>query len=196
MASHILFDNIFNDTHSELSSLQQQIEEFQTTYQSDIKTITSTNNQIELYSDNQEELDELVILDDFILDEPAQFKKLQTIVCCKKKCLQNLIFHEHAITNYQNFQNLNNNQKDMFLLGIISATIRQETTTDNQKRSKLASKYIFEGIEICNDAFLLIYGIGEKYWKNIRNHFMQYGINPRIHKLVGKISNFTILFET
>ncbi|CAG8435098.1 3052_t:CDS:2 [Scutellospora calospora] len=236
-STHILFDNIFNNTHSELVSLQQQIEEFQITYQSNIETPTS-NNQIEQYSYNQEELDESIDLDKSSLNEPilnneqinkfkqiylknkidnvennddnliqkikkkldkkdeeAQYKKLQTILCCNKKCLQNLVFHEHAITNYQKFQNLNNNQKDMFLLGIISTTIRQETTTKDQKRNKLASKYVFEGIEICNEAFLIIYGIGEKYWRNIRSHFIQYGISPRIHKLTGKISNFAISFE-
>ncbi|CAG8568071.1 8045_t:CDS:2 [Gigaspora margarita] len=65
-----------------------------------------------------------------------------------------------------------------------------------QKRSKLASKYIFEGTEICNEAFLTIYGIREKYWRNIRSHFIQYGISSRIHKLTEKNSNHAISFET
>ena len=32
---------------------------------------------------------------------------------------------------------------------------------------KIASNYVFEGIKICNKAFLIIYGIGKKYWNNI-----------------------------
>ncbi|CAG8532445.1 19869_t:CDS:1, partial [Racocetra persica] len=83
----------------------------------------------------------------------------------------------------------------MFLLGILSATARQEITTIGQKRNKLASKYIFEGIEICNNTFLTIYGIGEKYWRNIRNHFIKHEISPRIYKLTNKNSNFAISFE-
>ncbi|PKK56702.1 hypothetical protein RhiirC2_799470 [Rhizophagus irregularis] len=128
-------------------------------------------------------------------DIEAQTKKLQTINCCSKMCLQNLIFQDNALITYQKFQNLNNNQKDMFLFGIITATARNETTTKGQKRFKLSSEYIFEGIKICNLAFLIIYGIGEKYWRNIRNHFMQHGISPRIHKAIGKVSNFALSFE-
>ena len=76
------------------------------------------------------------------------------------------VFHENAVINYQKFQNLNNNQKDMFLLGIISATAQNEITTTGQKCSKLANDYMFEGIKICNVVFLTIYGIGEKkYWR-------------------------------
>jgi len=243
-STNILFDDIFDNTHSELS-LQQQIEEFQITYQSNVE-ITSINNQIEQDSYNQEEFNEFdisssSILDESILeestlnesvltneqidkfkkiyskdkiediednnnsiqnikknldkkDEEAQYKKLQTIICCNEKCL-NLISHEHAIANYQKFQNLSNNQKDMFLLGILSATTRKAITTDGQKRNRLDNNYIFEGIKICNEAFLIIYGIGEKYWKNIRSHFIEQGINSRIHKLTGKTSNFAISFE-
>ncbi|PKY53653.1 hypothetical protein RhiirA4_547753 [Rhizophagus irregularis] len=84
---------------------------------------------------------------------------------------------------------------NMFLFGIITATARSKTTTKGQKRFKLSSEYIFEGIKICNLAFLIIYGIGEKYWRNIRNHFMQHGISPRIHKATGKVSNFALSFE-
>ena len=80
-------------------------------------------------------------------------------------------------------------------MGIISATARNEITTTGQKRSKLANNYVFEGIKICNVAFLTIYGIGEKYWDNVRAHFIEQGINPRIHKAVGKVSNFAISFE-
>ena len=84
----------------------------------------------------------------------------------------------------------------MFLLGILSATTRKATTKEGQERNRLANKYFFEGVEICKEAFLIIYGIGEKYWKNIRSHFIEHGISPRIHKLTGKTSNFAISFET
>ncbi|CAG8827643.1 30240_t:CDS:2, partial [Gigaspora margarita] len=228
---------IFINTHPELSSLHQQMEELQIIYQSNDEVIS--NNSIEQYFYNQEELDESIITDESNINEPilndeqinkfkniyfknkiedaennnkesiqkvkkklnkkdeeAQYKKLQTTICCNEKCLQNLIFYEHAILNYKKFQNLNNNEKDLFLFGILSATARQETTVKGQKLSRLASKYIFEGIEICSDAFLIIYGIGEKYWRNIRTHFIQQGISSRIHKLTNKISNFAIPFET
>ncbi|GES84677.1 hypothetical protein GLOIN_2v1777628 [Rhizophagus clarus] len=50
-------------------------------------------------------------------------------------------------------------------------------------------------MQICSTAFLTIYGIGEKYWRNIRNHYSQQGISPRVHKLTGRLSNFSLSFE-
>ncbi|CAG8703176.1 6499_t:CDS:2, partial [Gigaspora rosea] len=142
----ILCDSIFNNTHPELLSLHQQVEEFQTIYQSDVEAIS--NNLIEQYSYNQEELDESIISDESNLNEPIlnneqidKFKKIyyknkieDNEICCKEICLQNLVFHEHAILTYQKFQNLSNNEKDLFLFGILSATTRQETTTTGQKQ--------------------------------------------------------------
>ncbi|CAG8495721.1 15844_t:CDS:2 [Racocetra fulgida] len=77
----ILCDSIFNNTHPELLSLHQQVEEFQTIYQSDVEAIS--NNLIEQYSYNQEELDEFIISDESNLNEPIlnneqidKFKKI------------------------------------------------------------------------------------------------------------------------
>ncbi|CAG8740340.1 18678_t:CDS:2, partial [Gigaspora margarita] len=155
-STSILCNSIFIDTHPELLSLHQQIEEFQITYQSNVEAIF--NNSIEQCSYNQEELDESIITDKSNINE-AQYKKLQTIICCNNKCLQ-------------------------------------KTTIKGQKHSRLASKNIFEGVEICSNAFLTIYRIGEKYWRNIGTHFIQQEISPRIHKLTNKNSNFAIPFET
>ncbi|CAG8548909.1 1767_t:CDS:1, partial [Cetraspora pellucida] len=77
----ILCDSIFNNTHPELLSLHQQVEEFQTIYQSDVEAIS--NNLIKQYSYNQEELDESIISDESNLNEPIlnneqidKFKKI------------------------------------------------------------------------------------------------------------------------
>ncbi|CAG8577823.1 332_t:CDS:1, partial [Scutellospora calospora] len=59
---------IFINTHSELSSLYQQIEEFQIIYQSNVEVIS--NNSIKQYSYNQEELDESIITDESNINEP------------------------------------------------------------------------------------------------------------------------------
>ena len=249
MSFHFLFDSIFTNTHPELHTIRDQMEELRTNYQSnETSEITIPDGEsiliepivIEPVLIDEPNLDEHIILNESILDEPvlsneqidkfkniylksktddinedddnsisiqkikkklnqnddeAQLKKLQTEICCKKTCLQKLD-HDHALSFYQKFQNLNNNQKDMLLLGVLVATVWNEITTKNQKRQRLASNYVFEGIEICYKAFLLIYGIGERYWDNVRAHFAENGISPRIHKLVGKISNFAVSFET
>ncbi|CAG8835342.1 29680_t:CDS:2 [Gigaspora margarita] len=198
-STSILYDSIFINTYPELLSLHQQIEEFQIIYQSNIEIIS--NNLIEQYSYNQEELDKSIITDKSNInkpilnnkqinkfkkiyfknkiedtenkkDEEAQYKKSQTTIYCNEKCLQTLIFHKYAILNYQKFQNLNNNKKVLFLLKILSATAQQKFTVKGQKYSKFTSIYIFEEIEICSDAFLIIYRIEEKYWRNIRAQFI------------------------
>src|SRR3989337_4548666 len=175
-APYFVFDSIVSNTHSELSSIRDQMEELQMNYQS------NETNEITIPYEGESSLIDIVIepvlmeledesildepiLDEPILDEPilnndqinkfkkiyskskiediddgnnnsiqkikkklnqkddeAQLKKLQTEICCKQTCLQKFILHEHAVTCYQKFQNLNNNQKDMFLLGVLSAT--------------------------------------------------------------------------
>ncbi|GES75376.1 hypothetical protein GLOIN_2v1777628 [Rhizophagus clarus] len=100
-------------------------------------------------------------------DEEAQTKKLQTVICCKEKCLQNKVAHENTLKNYQNFQTFNNSQKDMFILGVLSATAQNEMITISKKRQRLDNNYVFERMQIYSTAFLTIYGIGEKYWRNI-----------------------------
>ncbi|CAG8526863.1 25374_t:CDS:2, partial [Gigaspora rosea] len=64
--THTLFD--FDNTYLELSSLQQQIEEFQTTYQSNIEII-SFDNEVEQDFYNQEKFNELDISNSSILNE-------------------------------------------------------------------------------------------------------------------------------
>jgi hypothetical protein len=240
--THFLFNSVFTNTHSELTSLREQMEEFQIIYQSNETAIipfTSDESplidvliepiSIEPSLNDESNLNEPILNDEQInkfkkiytknkdsdtdkddqdnftqklknqlskKDDEAQIKKLQTTVCCaRKECLQNLVHHGNALITYQKFQNLNKNQRDMFLLGVISVTTRSEITTTGQKRCKLASEYVYEGINICNVAFLTIYGFGEAYWNNIRTHFVQEGINPRIHKAIGRISNSALSFE-
>ena len=43
--THFLFDNIFANTHSELISLQEQIKEFQTVYQSNEEIVPFTSDE-------------------------------------------------------------------------------------------------------------------------------------------------------
>ncbi|CAG8685782.1 14484_t:CDS:2, partial [Dentiscutata heterogama] len=77
----ILCDSIFNNTYPELLLLHQQVEEFQTIYQSDVEVIS--NNLIEQYSYNQEELNKSIISDESNLNKPIlnneqinKFKKI------------------------------------------------------------------------------------------------------------------------
>ncbi|SRR5436190_1572709 len=119
-------------------------------------------------------------------------KKLMTSPCCSKNCLtSNLVNYEIAIKKYQLFQNLNKNQQNMFLLGMLNANVRVTTG-----KKSLTSDYYFEGLKICMTAFLIIYGIGKRKWEAVRKHYGENDIAPIIHGLTGRKSNNAILFET
>ncbi|GES92034.1 hypothetical protein GLOIN_2v1777628 [Rhizophagus clarus] len=216
--NHHLFDSIFAETHSKLSNIQDQIQELQFIYQS------NESNSTVIPYEGESLLVELVIEPISIeleaaLNEPInkptlndnqinKFKQIysknkikdstnqdEDIIYCKEKCLQNKVAHENALKNYQNFQTFNNSQKDMFILGVLSATARNEMITISKKRQRLDNNYVFEGMQIYSTAFLTIYGIGEKYWRNIRNHYSQQEISPRVYKLTGRLSNSSLSFE-
>src|SRR6266540_3026819 len=134
--THSLFDSVFINTHSELSFLREQMEEFQIIYQSNETVTPFTNNESPLINvlikPNESSLnDESGLNDESSLNEPilndekinkfrkiylknkiedvdendddnstqklknklnkkdgeALIKKLQTEMCCKKKCL-------------------------------------------------------------------------------------------------------------
>ena len=70
-STHFLFDSIFNSTHSELSTIQSQMEELQTIYQSDEPV------EIAIPYEGESCLTEIIIeplsefiLNEFVVDEP------------------------------------------------------------------------------------------------------------------------------
>ncbi len=50
----------------------------------------------------------------------------------------------------------------MFYKDIFTVTVKGDTIIKGKKRQKFANKYSFEGIKICNIAFLIIYSIRTK----------------------------------
>ncbi|CAG8482070.1 16890_t:CDS:2 [Dentiscutata heterogama] len=112
----ILFDDdIFNNTH--LESLQQQIEEFQITYQSNIEIIP-INNQIEQDFYNQEEFNEFdissnSILDESILDESILDKPIldESILSDEQVNKFKKIYSKNKIENIENNNDLIQNIK-------------------------------------------------------------------------------------
>ncbi|CAG8449024.1 8405_t:CDS:2 [Scutellospora calospora] len=96
-----------------------------------------------------------------------EFKKSFDKQCCEKNCLQTQCDYSVALLRYSNFKNLSKSFQDMYLLGKL----------------------------ICLNAFKTIYGLGEKRWKNLREHFVENDINLRKDSKIGKVSNQAISFE-
>ncbi|CAG8803509.1 6976_t:CDS:2, partial [Gigaspora margarita] len=130
--------------------------------------------------DNQDLENEINLL------QNDDFKKSFKKNCCEKNCLQTQVEYSVALKRYLNFKNLSKSLQDMYLLEIIK----------NSKKSKLTTKYSFEGKSICKNAFKTIYNLGDTRWKNLRDHFVEHDINLRINSKTGKVGNRTISFET
>jgi ribosomal protein S13 len=145
------------------------------------------------------------IIDDQVIDLEEQMeidndidhyvKNLLEKNCCQKECLKKNLNFNNVKTRYKCFLNLRKTEQDIFLKGILSASLRNKTTTKNEKRIRLASVYFFDGTEICRTAFMGIYGIGNTRWNNIRNHFDDFDIQLRTNSLTGKASNRAISFD-
>lgn len=170
--------------------------------ESDYETETLSKEQLEkfknIYSKNK-------IMDDQIIDSEEQIEidhdinhyvaNLLERDCCQKECLKmNLNFND-VKTRYKCFLDLKKTEQDIFLKGFLSASLRNETTTRGEKRRRLANVCSFGGVEICLTAFMGIYGIGKRRWGNVRNHFNEFDIQPRIHSLTGKVGNKAVSFD-
>ncbi|CAG8780107.1 14096_t:CDS:1, partial [Cetraspora pellucida] len=95
----------------------------------------------------------------------------------------------------KNIQMISKDEKNMFLLGILNALVRKETTKNNINKKYLTNEYQFDRNHICLEAFLLIYDVSEWKWKSIYKHFLENDILLITHQLKEKISNNKISFE-
>jgi hypothetical protein len=223
MSSFSLNQSIFEETHKKNTQLQTDLSSLQFQYLEENNNLSSLDNleNFEILENNlleneiwtEEELtkfkilyqntkDSLEILDDnnqkldeeINLTQNNEFKKSFDNGCCEKNCLQTQCDYSVILLRHLNFKNLSKSFQDMFLLGIISATKRPEVVR-NSKKSKLSTEYTFEGKSICLNAFKIIYELGDKRWKNLREHFIENDIKLRKDSKTGKIGNRTISFE-
>jgi len=198
-------NSIINKNEEIVNEAEERHDEVEESYgeeENDFETETLSKEQLEkfknIYNKNK-------IINDQIIDSEEQIEidndinhyitNLLETVCCQKKCLKmNLNFND-VKTRYKCFLDLKKTEQDIFLKGVLSASLRNEITTKGEKRRRLANIYFFGGIEICKTAFTGIYGIGKKRWENIRSHFNDFDIQPRTHSLTGRVGNKAISFD-
>src|SRR6185437_8921530 len=211
MSNFSLNKSIFEETHKENTQLQTDLSSLQFQYldQENINLSSLDNSEIlEISESNlleneiwtEEEISKFKILyqktkDEITLLQNNEFKESYDKGCCEKNCLQSQCDYLVALKRHLNFKNLSKSFQDMYLLGIISATKRPEVVR-NLKKSKLSTEYIFEGKPICLNAFKIIYSLGEKRWKNLRDHFTKNDINLKENLRTGKLGNRALSFET
>jgi len=200
MPNLIINKNEEMDNESEINhdETEDSHEEEENDYETEILSKEQLKKFTNIYNKNK-------IIDDQIIDSEEQIEidhdinhyveNLLGKDCCQKKCLKMNVNFNDVKTRYKCFLDLKKTEQDIFLKGVLSASLRNERTTKGEKRRKLANVYFFEGIEICKIAFRGIYGISEKRWKNIRSHFDNFDIQPRTHSLTGRVGNKAISFD-
>jgi len=75
----------------------------------------------------------------------------------------------------------------MYLMGIMMASLANPKATSKQKeRQRNRNKYIFQGKEVCQEAFLYVENVTIYQLKSIRSHVLEQGVVARVHKNKGK----------
>ncbi|CAG8802773.1 20075_t:CDS:2 [Gigaspora margarita] len=196
---HPIFDSIFAETHRELESLNSELiqlrSSYQTTHDSDEDEDENTQmfhlylsfpmqNLMEYQSIHTKKLEEQ--------DNDAFVKKLEK-KCCTKLCL-NKVDLQLALNRFKEIKAMSISESNFFFLGIIHANIRKPELVDGTPKSRMTTKYSFEGTEICQEAWFLIHGIGTTRWKSLREHYQKNGLVQKFHNLTGRNSNDAISF--
>eukprot|EP00092_Neocalanus_flemingeri_P010063 GFUD01010845.1.p1 GENE.GFUD01010845.1~~GFUD01010845.1.p1 ORF type:complete len:700 (-),score=179.25 GFUD01010845.1:253-2352(-) len=86
-----------------------------------------------------------------------------------------------------NIAELSKGEHDMYLMGIMMASLANPKATSKQKeRQRNRNKYIFQGKEVCQEAFLYLENVTIYQLKSIRRHVLEQGVVARVHKNKGK----------
>jgi hypothetical protein len=79
-----------------------------------------------------------------------------------------------------NVARLSRAQHDMYLMGLIMATMGDPKATSKRKeRQRIRNKYMFQGREVCLEAFLYLENVTAYHVKAIRAHVLEAGVAPR-----------------
>ena len=114
--------------------------------------------------------------------------------CFSKDCLKHFDAAE-ILQSRMNSQELERDEKDMLLLGILeSLKYSSEENYYGKKRKRAAFCYKFQGLQICVNAFRYIYSIGTRQFKNILKHLETVGPTPRVHGNSGRRPHHALTF--
>ena len=92
------------------------------------------------------------------------------------KCLE----PDFVLGHRTNIAKLSRAEHDMYLMGIIMATMGNPKSTSKRKeRQRVRNKYIFQGREVCLEAFLYLENVTAYHVKAIRAHVLEKGVIPR-----------------
>jgi len=112
--------------------------------------------------------------------------KLEKNCGCEQKCFSGLD-SEFVWRHRCNIAELSKGEHDMYLMGVMMASlVNPRATTKRKERQRNRNKYIFQGKEICQEAFLYLENVTIYQLKSIRKHVTEAGVVPRVHRNTGK----------
>ena len=105
---------------------------------------------------------------------------------CDLKCFSGLD-SDFVWKHRCNIAELSKGEHDMYLMGIMMASLANPRSTSKHKaRQRNRNRYIFQGKEICQEAFLYLENVTVYQLKSIRKHVLDNGVVPRVHRNTGK----------
>ena len=91
---------------------------------------------------------------------------------------------------------------DLVLMGSLMTTIHDHDTTVSRgrhkpvKRTKISSHFMHIGYHVCINTFAFLFGIGANHRiKAIKRHYMENGMEPRVHKNTKRLPIKTASYE-
>ena len=135
------------------------------------------------------------------LKEEEIIERRYSINCCSLKCTTK-IPRDVAVSTRQSMMELTKVEHDMLIKShlifaqhdsqfdeIYQSSLSKHHQKEWSKRSthRILTQYQFRQIPICQPMYLFLYCLSLKKYKNIRNHFKEFGVATRVHKLIGKV---------
>ncbi|XP_043225379.1 uncharacterized protein LOC122383230 [Amphibalanus amphitrite] len=106
--------------------------------------------------------------------------------CAEENCFRTLNA-EFVYRHRLNIAELSKHEHDMYLMGVTMACLSNpEETARHKERKRLRAKYVFQGKEVCLEAFLYLENCTHYQLKRIRKHVITHGVTPRVHGNHGK----------
>ena len=109
---------------------------------------------------------------------------------------------EHFVDIRSQASLMTNQELDLVLLGSLMTTLHDHETTVARgrhkptKRTKVTSHFMHNGYHVCINTFAFLFGIGANHRiKAIRKHYLENGMEPRVHKNAKWLPSKTASYE-
>ena len=124
---------------------------------------------------------------------------------CQKadgKPCSSLFTLEHFFDMRSQASLMTHQELDLVLLGSLMTTLHDHDTTAARgrhkpaKRTKVTSHFMHNGYHVCIKTFAFLFGIGANHRiKAIRKHYLENGMEPRVHKNTKRLPSKTASYE-